>query len=137
LPGATGDLLLSQNRSVASKRYYDANRQLTRRLYHEDIDGAFSSADTGLAVAFRAADTVDDRLSVPGDFASGTETITGLEIQVVGPDGGPISTDAGRIVIDNATGDLISETPQHPLNQYFAFGDRSGIESVCQAVGLP
>lgn len=134
-PSATGDLLESQSRTVSGQRYYDSAGFLTRRHFHEDFIGSFTSPDTALTVQFSGEDTLDAVLSAPGDIGSGTVTITGLQTRVSLAHGGTVLLQVGRVVIDQASQNLIGETGKQPFDRYFG-GDSGALEPLCAALGV-
>ena len=79
-------------------------------------------------------DTILHNLSVPGDVDSGTIRITGLITRAWLPGGGSILLDAGTILEDSATGELIHEGGPHPFRDYFADGDTSALQPICDAL---
>jgi hypothetical protein len=125
--------LVSFTRSVDGKRYYDQNRQLTERHFHDIIVGTYTNPLTGASVPFRQHDTVMHRLVVPGDFSTGTEAIT-VEIRIAEPDGGTVLIDAGRTVVAESDGTILFEAGQHPFDEYFVFGDTSALQPLCDAL---
>ena len=71
---------------------------------------------------------------MPGDLDSGTIRTTGLITRVWLPGGGSILLDAGTILEDAATGDLVHEGGPHPFRDYFANGDASALQPLCDAL---
>ena len=136
LCGAT-ELLISQTRSVVGKRFYNSDGFLTQRHFREDFAGTITNPLTGATASSVGGDTVIHVLAVPGDISTGTEIITGLQGRIYLPGGGTVLIDVGRVVIDSATGNLVSETGQHPGDAYFVFGDASALQPLCEALGLP
>jgi hypothetical protein len=128
------ELLVSQTRSVVGKRRYDADGNLLQRHFREYLNGSFTNPETGLVALWTQHDTVIHDLAVPGDVTSGTEHVSGAYTRVLGPDGGTILNDAGTATFDEATGDVMRESQNHPFLQYFAFGDTSAIAPLCAAV---
>ena len=129
------ELLFSQERSVVGKRYYDANGDLAQRHFREWMSGTFTNPDTGNSLPWEQHDTIIHNLSIPGEVASGTIRTTGLMTRVWLPGGGSILLDAGTILEDFATGDLIHEGGPHPFRDYFANGDASALQPLCDALG--
>jgi len=128
------ELLVSQERSVVGKRYYDADGNLVQRHFRESMSGTFSNPDTGLSVPWIQHDTILHNLSVPGDLGTGTIKTTGLEQRVSLPGGGTILIDAGTILEDAATGDLLHEGGPHPFRDYFANGNAAALQPLCDAL---
>lgn len=128
------ELLLSGTRSVVGKRFYDANGDLLQRHFRESLAGSFTNPATGLVATWIQHDTVIHNLGTPGDLASGTFSVSGLTTQVIGPDGQTILVDAGTSLQDGATGDPIRAGGPHPFFDYFALGDASALQPLCDAL---
>ena len=129
------ELLISFSRSVVGKRTYDADGNLLQRHFREYFDnGTFSNPDTGLVALWTQHDTVIHNLAVPGDFATGTESLRGLESRVWLPDGGTILTDAGRLVFDAVSGEAVKVSAHHPFDTYYRLGDPSALAPLCAAL---
>jgi hypothetical protein len=128
------ELLFAQERSVVGKRIYDANGDLVQRHFREWMSGTYSNPETGRSLPWTQHDTIKHNLSVPGDVDSGTIRITGLITRVWLPGGGSILFDAGTILEDFATGELIHEGGPHPFRDYFADGDASALQPLCDAL---
>jgi hypothetical protein len=123
------ELLDSHSRSVVGKRFYDADGNLLQRHFRESLDGTFLNPDTGRVALWTQHDTVISNLAVPGDFATGTESQRG-ESRVWLPDGGTILTDAGLLIFDAATGEIVKASAHHP----FVFGDPAALATLCAAL---
>jgi hypothetical protein len=123
-------LLASFSRSVVGKRTYDADGNLLQRHFRESLDGTFRNPDTGGVALWTQHDTVISNLAVPGDQATGTESSSGLITRVWLPGGGTILTDAGRLLADAATGELVKVSAHHPI----VLGDPSALASLCAAL---
>ena len=128
------ELLVSQTRSVVGKRFYDANGDLLERHFRESLAGSFTNPETGLVATWIQHDTAIHNLGVPGDLASGTFSVSGLTTRVIGPDGQTILVDAGTSLQDGATGDPIRADGPHPFFDYFALGDASALQPLCDAL---
>lgn len=128
-------LLVTQPRSVVGKRLYDADGNLLTRHFRESLEGTFTNPDTGLRALWTQHDTVIHQLAVPGDLASGTETVSGLGTRVRLPGGGTILTDAGTALIDTATDEVVTVSGHHPFDDYFRLGDASALAPLCEALG--
>ena len=126
------EVLLSQERSVEGRRYYDRNNNLTQRHYREVFTGTLTNPLTNATVSFDQSDTVIHNLAVPGDINSGTITVTG-SLRLHKQDGGVVLIDAGRSWLA-ADGTLIKETGQHPFDAYYIFGDTSTLQPLCDAL---
>jgi hypothetical protein len=127
------ELLVSQSRSVVGNRFYDADGNLLQRHFRESLDGTFRNPETGRVALWTQHDTVIDNLAVPGDLASGTESVSGLMTRVWLPDGGTILGDTGRVVLDLATGEVLHASAKHPFGAYFS-GDPSALAPLCAAL---
>jgi hypothetical protein len=128
------ELLYAQDRSVVGKRIYDADGNLVQRHFREYMDGTFTNPETGRSLPWTQHDTIVHNLSVPGDVDSGTIRIAGLITRAWLPSGGSILLDAGTILEDFATGELIHEGGPHPFRDYFADGDTSALQPICDAL---
>ena len=127
------ELLLSQTRSVVGKRFYDANGDLLQRHFRESFAGSFTNPETGLVATWVQHDTVIHDLGTPGDLGSGTTMGSGTD-RVTGPDGQTILIDGGSALVDEATGDVIHAGGPHPFFDYFALGDASALQPLCDAL---
>lgn len=128
------ELLFSQERSVVGKRLYDGGGNLVQRHFREFIDGTFTNPDTGRSLAWTQHDTIIHDLAVPGVLDSGSIQLTGLITRAWLPGGGSVLLDAGTILEDFATGELIHSGGPHPLRDYFANADASAIGAICSAL---
>jgi hypothetical protein len=70
---------------------------------------------------------------VPGDTSSGNEAIT-VAARFTAPDGGTVLIDAGRTVLAASDGSILFEAGQHTFDDYFAFGDTSALQPLCDAL---
>lgn len=127
------ELLVAQSRSVVGTRLYDASGNLLQRHFRETFDGTFTNPDTGLVASWTAHDTVIHNLSVPGDFDSGTEHVTGVQ-RIWLPGGGTILTDSGTALVDVATGETLRLSGHHPFDAYFGHGDTAAVAALCAAL---
>jgi hypothetical protein len=128
------ELLITQSRSVVGTRLYDADGNLLQRHFRETLNGTFTNPDTGLFAWWAQHDTVIHDLSVPGDSTSGSEHVSGAFTRAWLPSGGTIINDAGNAIFDEATGDVLKESGNHPFIAYFAFGDSAAIAPLCAAL---
>ena len=128
------ELLISQERSVVGKRFYDADGDLLQRHFREYMGGTLTNPDTHGSVPWSQHDTIIHDLSVPGDLDSGSTKITGLMTRALAPGGGTILVDAGTIVEDTGTGELLQAGGPHPFRDYFVGGDASALQAICDAV---
>ena len=129
------ELVFAQERSVVGKRIYDANGDLVQRHFREYMGGTFTNPDTGKAVPWEQHDTIIHnlvgarRLGQRHDPDHG-----GLITRAWLPGGGSILLDAGTILEDFGTGDLIHEGGPHPFRDYFVNGDASALQPLCDAL---
>jgi len=121
-----------QNRSVRGKRYYDQDGNLLRRHYREYFEGTFTNPLTHKSLAFSGSQTHRHDLGIPGDIATGPDAITGSVRIFLGPGNGTLAIDSGRIV-DSSSG-VLAESGQHPFFDYFALGDTSALQPLCDAL---
>lgn len=128
------ELLFAQERSVIGKRTYDADGNLVQRHFRETFTGTLTNPDTGLVLPWVQHDTILHNLSVPGDLDSGTIRTTGLLTRAWLPGGGSILVDAGTILEDVATGDLLHEGGHHPFREYFVNGNAAALQPICDAL---
>ncbi|HET7167748.1 MAG TPA: hypothetical protein VFI69_00975 [Candidatus Limnocylindrales bacterium] len=129
------ELLVSQTRSVVGKRFYDAQGDLLRRHFREDYAGTLLDPTTGNVLSWVAHDTVIHDLAVAGDIATGRTSFTGQAFRVFVPGGGTVFTDAGRVIVDEATGEILATKGPHRLDDYFVRGDPDAIHAICDALG--
>ena len=128
------ELLVSQTRDVVGKRFYDANGDLLQRHFREDLRGTLTNPATGKSVDWVARNTLIHNLATPGDIASGTTKVTGQQARVFVAGGGTILLDAGRIVVDEATGEILGSSGPHHFDDYFVRGDADALRAVCDAI---
>jgi hypothetical protein len=123
----------SDTRTVTGRRYYDQNGNLTRRHFRQVLVGTFTNPLTGASLDYAESTTIIHDLSVPGDLSTGIETFTG-SVRLSLPQGGTVLIDAGRVVIDESDGTILFEAGQHHFDAYFAYGDTSALQPVCDAL---
>jgi hypothetical protein len=128
------ELLFSQTRSVVGKRFYDAEGLLLQRHFRESLTGSLSNPDTGLRVDFIGHATVIHNLAVPGDVTTGITSSTGLPGRFFVPGGGTVLIDAGRLVLDESNGEILSSHGPHHFDDYFVRGDAHALDPICDAV---
>jgi hypothetical protein len=130
----TTELLFSQTRSVVGKRFYDAERFLLRRHFHEDVSGTWTNPVTGATANFAGGFMNLHDLAVPGDLATGVTRSSG-SVRIYLPGGGTIMLgDAGHTVFDEATGTILAQSGQHPVEDFFGRGDLSALDPLCDAL---
>jgi hypothetical protein len=120
-------------RTVQGQRYYDQNKNLTQRHFREVYVGTFTNPLTGAYLNFTQADTVIHNLAIPGDTGTGTEKITG-NTTVHLPNGGTILITAGTGVFNVEDGTALFEAGPNPIEAYYAYGDLSAIQPICDAL---
>jgi hypothetical protein len=128
------EAVISDTRTVSGRRYYDENGNLTQRHFREVFVGTLTNPITGASLDFAQADTILHNLAAPGDVNTGTEAITG-SARFSLPQGGVVLVDAGRTVIDvSSEGTILFQAGQHHFDDYFAFGDTSALQPICDAL---
>lgn len=128
------EILFSQSRSVVGKRFYDADGNITQRHFRESLSGTLSSPDTGKVVLWVQHDTVIHNVGVPGDLSTGTISFSGLGFRAWRPGGGTVLTDAGTMLRDQATDEVIRAGGRHPFEAYFVGGEASALQPLCDAL---
>ena len=128
------ELLVSQTRAVVGKRFYDAAGDLLRRHFRERFTGEISNPVTGVTVDWVAHNTIIHDLGVPGDVASGTTQVTGQQIRIFAANGGSVLIDAGRVLVDEASGEILSSSGPKHFDDYFVFGDEHALDALCASV---
>jgi len=128
------ELLISVNRSVIGKRFYDADGNLLQRHYREFLDGTFTNPEAGLTATWTQHDTVVHDLGSPGVDGTGTERTSGLLTRVTGPDGQTVLVEVGHLAFDMDAGELTHVSGQHPFIEYFDLGDSEALAPLCQAL---
>ena len=129
------ELTFSQDRSVVGKRFYDADGNLLQRHFREMFVGSYTNPVTGLSADFTAHNTIIHDLATPGDIASGQTRISGNQVRFFQSGGGAtILLDAGRLVIDEGTGELLSSSGPKHFDDYFINGNTEAIAPLCDAL---
>ena len=125
------EILFSQTRSVVGKRIYDADGNLLKRHFREDLAGTYSNPSTGQVIGWATHATNIHVLSIPGDLGSGISSGAGsgrwFELG-----GATVLVDAGRLVFGPA-GILESHGPHH-FDDYFERGDLGALQPICDAL---
>ena len=125
------EILFSQTRSVVGRRYYDADGNLLKRHFREDLAGTYSNPSTGQVIGWETHATNIHVLSIPGDITSGISSGAGagrwFELG-----GATVLVGAGRLVF-GPTGILESHGP-HPFDDYFERGDLDALQPICDAL---
>ena len=128
------ELLFSQTRSVVGKRFYDADGLLLRRHFHDDVNGTWTNPVTGATASFSGGSMTLHDLAIPGNSGSGISRISG-SVRISLPDGGTIlHTDAGHLILDEGTGTVLSQSGQHPFEDFFGSGDTTALDELCNAL---
>jgi hypothetical protein len=127
------ELLVSQTRDVVGKRFYDANGDLLRRHFREDLTGSFTNPETGGQVDWVAHNSLVHDLAVPGVTASGTTRVSGQQIRIYAAHG-TVLMDAGRVVIDESNGEILSYAGPKHFDDYFVRGEATALDALCTAV---
>src|SRR3954452_6666817 len=94
-----GELLETSQRHTQTQRFYNSDLLLTKKITQEWIDGILYVPATGKLVHWTDVDTGIDRLTVPGDPATGTGINSGAIIHLY-PAGGGSVVIAGRSIDD-------------------------------------
>jgi hypothetical protein len=128
------ELLITQDRSVVGKRYYSADGDLLRRHFRETFIGSLTNPDTGNSVPWVAHNTLRHDLGTPGVVQSGITHVTGQQIRISLPDGGAILVDAGRIVVDESTFEIVDWSGPKAFDDYFVRGDADALDPLCDAL---
>ena len=125
------EILFSQTRSVVGKRIYDADGNLLKRHFREDLAGTYANPSTGEVIGWETHATNIHVLSIPGDLASGISSGAGsgrwFELG-----GGTVLVDAGRLVF-GPTG-ILESHGQHHFDDYFERGDLDALQPICDAL---
>ena len=127
------ELLVSQTRDVVGKRFYDADGDLLRRHFREDLAGTLTNPDTSRSADFVAHNSWVHDLAMPGVMASGTSRISGQQLRIF-TDHGSMLLDAGRIVVDESNGEILSYAGPKHFDDYFVRGDVHALDALCAAV---
>jgi hypothetical protein len=120
---------------VHAIRYYDADGQLSRRIFEDRnsaAEAAFFNPLTGAVVPYTQHNTTVDVFAVPGDLNTQTRTETGENIYF-DPSGGAVFLNAGR-TITGPTGDEEFAVGPHSFDAFFG-GDNSILQPLCAALG--
>jgi hypothetical protein len=128
------ELLVSWNRWVVGKRFYDADGNLLQRHFRETYEGEYSNTDTGKHVLWTEHDTVLHNLAVPGDVDSGAIKYTGQWTRVTTLSGRTILVDAGTFSQDPVTGEILASGGRHPFNDYYINGNAEALRALCGAL---
>lgn len=123
----------SWTRSVVGRRIYDADGNLLKRHFREELAGSFTNPSSGVTVEWVTHATNIHVLAIPGDLASGVSSGAGLPIRITAPDGATVLIDAGRLVFDAATEIVESHGPHH-FDDYFIHGDVDALQPLCDAL---
>lgn len=129
-----GEVIYDQGvvRQVAT-RHYDADGNLTQRVIHEFwSDAQKSNPLTGATAPYSQASNITDVLSVPGDFSSATETLTG-GANITIPGMGVVLQNTGRLVVAPDGSIDFRAGPQDALD--YLLGHTDVINKLCAALG--
>jgi len=125
------EILFSQTRSVVGKRIYDADGNLLKRHFREELAGTYSNPSTGQVIGWETHATNIHILSIPGDLASGISSGAGsgrwFELG-----GATVLVDAGRLVF-GPTG-ILESHGKHHFDDYFERGDLDALQPICDAL---
>jgi hypothetical protein len=124
----------SDVKSVNGHRYYDQNLNLVERNYQEVFTGGtLYNPKTGAYLNTYQRDRVLHKLTIPGDNSSGNLHISGVN-QFSLPKGGTILLDVGLEILTAGDESSLFESPHHSLYEYFALGNASAIQPICDAL---
>lgn len=114
-------------------RRYNADGNLTSRVEHEVwLNSFWSNPLTGKVVTYTQRGTFFDELTVPGDFDSVVETITGENVYTDPVTHKKVLRSVGRVVWGPEG--LLAESGKHWDIDMFLFGDTSVLDGVCAAL---
>lgn len=120
------ELLDNGIRDVDATRWYDGDRNLTRRLRTFLFRDAYlSNPATGRTLGYVQHNTDNEVLGVPGDLASATWTGHGV-LSITAPGLGSVILSAGRTIVGP---DGTIEATSGP--------DRAHLDDLCAALGTP
>lgn len=128
------ELRYSQDRSVVGKRFYDADGDLLRRHFREDMTGTLDHPISGASLDFTQSNTILHDLGTPGVVRSGVSRIVGQGFKVTEPDGRVVLVDAGWVAIDESLGEIVDWAGPHRLDDYFVRGDADALDAICDAI---
>lgn len=115
-------------------RFYDQNGDLTKRVIDTRYTfGQWRNPLTGAAVSYTQHNVQTDVLSVPGDFTTSTETITGENIYKAG-NGAPVFIATGRQVFNFDMSELYFSAGRNDFIAAFFQGDTAAFDAVCAAL---
>lgn len=130
------ELISADTGSQEATRYYDANLNMVRRVFHSEWVGTVTNPITGAYLGTRQRLNEVQSLTVPGDLSSIVFTYTGSNRFYL-PNGGTVLLDVGREVAVDPDGPDVQASGQHPLAAYYGNGDTAAIEPICAALGAP
>ncbi len=117
-------------------RFYDANGNLTRRVFTDTfVGGQYSNPLTGATVRYTQHQITTGVLAVPGDLSTETQTIRG-EVNFVVPGMGAVFLNAGRVVYA-PDGSIEFQAGPQGFNDYFVNGNTAALDQLCAALGAP
>jgi hypothetical protein len=111
-------------------RWYDLDRNLTRREVHFETFGEVSNPLAGTVVPYHAVDSTKTIFAIPGDFGSATESHIGSMIFTL-PHEGAVEVNAGKVTFD-ASGNIEFASAKNPYA--FNIGDMSKLQDLCTAL---
>jgi hypothetical protein len=115
-------------------RYYNADRNLTRRVVQERWTSSFwSNPITGATVPYTQRAAITDVFALPGDLSSATETIVGENIYTGPITGKKVLRSTGRQVAA-PDGTVEFSAGQQPFIDAMVFGDLSVFNNICAAL---
>ena len=126
------ELLDSQTRSVAGKRYTTQRGLDPPPLPRVAVGNLLEPRLHGRTLDQR--DTIVHNLAMSGDLVTGTVKMTGLMTRVWLPGGGTLLVDAGTIVRDAGTDEILHASANHPFEDYFSGSDATALAPLCAAL---
>jgi hypothetical protein len=115
-------------------RRYDADGNFVERVDHEVwLNAMWSNPLTGDTIPYTQRQTTTDRLGVPGDESTITETQTGENVYTDPVTHKKVLRSVGRTVF-SPEGDLEFGAGQQPFIDRFLYGDPSSFDALCAAL---
>jgi hypothetical protein len=124
-------LLDSWTRTVRGTRYYTSDGLLTRRHFHDRVQGTLTNSVTGASVSYDSRSTYLHDLAVPGDSGTGIERDT-LHTRV-DTGAGAVVLDSGRSVYSFEDDAILFRSGHHRIDDWFQ-GDATALDRVCRAL---
>ena len=112
--GAAYAFAITENATgtVRATTYVDSDGVPVRRHIHIKYSGSFTNSVTGYTVV-----SEPDSLNVMEDLRDHTSAVVGLGWSINVPGQGHVLVNAGRLVFDDTTGELLVESGQHDFEE--------------------